>query len=189
MLLTLLTLLTLGWSYKNWLKELKVQASSLWRSELVLLKLPSQAPGRLPAYVHFNNNNLDRVNQYKPPPYLNVHHGHALEPIRLRAQAWTQYIPTHLHFSARQARNEYQHRYCGYCKQQGLLGDEAHIFPTCPVTASLRDVLLPQITRKLARGRIIRKPSPIPPKKAYKVVDERVCPPAPPAYYRASGPT
>jgi hypothetical protein len=52
-------------SYKNWLK---VQASSLWRSELILLKLPSQAPGRLPAYAQFNNNDLDRVNLYKPAP-------------------------------------------------------------------------------------------------------------------------
>jgi hypothetical protein len=74
-----------------------------------VLKIPSQAPGRLPAYVQFNNNDLDRVNLYKQAPYLNVQHGHALELIRLRAHAWTQYIPTHLHFSARQARNEYHY--------------------------------------------------------------------------------
>ena len=52
-------------SYKNWLR---VQASSLWWSELILFKFPSQAPGRLPAYVQFNNNDLDRVNLYKPSP-------------------------------------------------------------------------------------------------------------------------
>jgi hypothetical protein len=37
--------------YKNWLR---VQASDLWRRELMLFKLPTQAPGRLPAYVPLN---------------------------------------------------------------------------------------------------------------------------------------
>jgi hypothetical protein len=77
-------------SYKN---RLKVQASSLWRQELILLKLPSQEPGRLPACVQFKSKDLDRASLYKPAPYLNAHHGHALELIRLRAQAWTQHIP------------------------------------------------------------------------------------------------
>ena len=116
-------------SDKNWLK---VQISSLWLCELILLKLPSQEQGRLPAFLQFNNNDLDRVNMYKQAPCLNVHHGHALQLIRLRMQAWTKYIPTRLHFSARQARNEYHFSYCG-----------------CAATVRLRDTLIPQINRKL----------------------------------------
>jgi hypothetical protein len=53
-----------------------------------------------------------------------------------------------MHFSARQGRNEYQHRYCGY-RQQDVLGDEAHIFLACPATAHLRDELIPKIDREL----------------------------------------
>jgi hypothetical protein len=53
------------------------------------------------------------------------------------AQAWPQYIPTHLHFSGRKGRQEYQYRHCVYCHQQGALGDETHIFLRCPATASL----------------------------------------------------
>jgi hypothetical protein len=37
--------------YKNWLR---VQASDLWRRELMFFKLPTQAPGRIPAYVQYN---------------------------------------------------------------------------------------------------------------------------------------
>ena len=66
-----------------------------------------------------------------------IHHGHALDLIRLRTQAWPQYIPTHLHFSGRKGRQEYQYRHCVYCHQQGALGDETHIFLRCPATASL----------------------------------------------------
>jgi hypothetical protein len=88
-------------SYKNWLR---VQVSGLWRRELMLFKLPTQAPGRLPAYVQYNTTDLERINLYKPAPYLSIHHGHALYLIRLRKQAWPQYIPTHLHFSGRKAR-------------------------------------------------------------------------------------
>ena len=117
-------------SYKNWLR---VQTSNLWRRELMFFKLPAQAPGRLPAYVQYNTKDLERVNLYKQAPYLSIHHGHALDLIRLRAQAWPQYIPTHQHFSGRKARPQYQHRYCEYCHQPSALGDETHIFlATCP---------------------------------------------------------
>jgi len=101
-------------SYKNWLR---VQASDLWRRELMFFKLPSQAPGRIPAYVQYNTRDLERTNLYKPAPYLSKHHGHALDLIRLRAQACPQCIPTHLHFSGRKVRQEYQHRHCKYCHQ------------------------------------------------------------------------
>jgi hypothetical protein len=37
-------------------------------------------------------------------PYLSIHHGHALDLIRLRTQAWSQYNPTHLHLSGQKAR-------------------------------------------------------------------------------------
>jgi len=83
-------------SYKNWLR---VQASDLWRRELMNFKSRTQAPGRFQAYVQYNTTDLERVNLYKPAPYLSIHHGHALYLIRLRTQAWSQYIPTHLHFS------------------------------------------------------------------------------------------
>ena len=87
---------------------------------------------------------------YKPAPYLSIHHGHALDLIRLTAQAWpTKYIPNHLHFSGRKARQEYQHRHCEYCHQQGVLGDETHIFLTCPATASLIGETVVQINKKL----------------------------------------
>ena len=56
--------------------------------------------------------------------------------IRLRTQAWPQYIPTHLHFSGRNGRQDYQDRHCVYCHQQ-TLGDETHIFLRCPATANL----------------------------------------------------
>jgi hypothetical protein len=97
---------------KNWLR---VQASNLWRHELMTLKSWMLAPGRLKAYVQYNTTDLERVNLYKPAPYLSIHHGHALDLIRLRTQAWPQYIPTHLHFSGRSGRQEYQHRHCVYC--------------------------------------------------------------------------
>ena len=133
-------------SYKNWLR---VQASDRWRRELMLFKLPTQEPGRLPAYVQYNTTDLERVNLYKPAPYLSIHHGHALDLIRLRTQAWPQYIPTHLHFSGRKGRQEYQHRHCVYCQQQGVLGDETHIFLRCPATASLIGETATQINRIL----------------------------------------
>jgi hypothetical protein len=133
-------------SYKNWLK---VQASDLWRRELMFLKLPTQAPGRLPAYVKYNSRDLERVNLYKPAPYLSIHHGHALDLIRLRAQAWPQYIPTHLHFSGRKARQQYQHRCCEYCHQPSALGDETHVFLKCPTTAILVSETVDQIHKKL----------------------------------------
>jgi hypothetical protein len=133
-------------SYKNWLR---VQASNLWRRELMFFKLPAQAPGRLSAYVQYNTKDLERVNLYKPAPYLSIHHGHALDLIRLRVQAWTQYIPTHLHFSGRKAQPQYQHRYCEYCRQPSALGDETHIFLKCPTTASLVSETVDQIHKKL----------------------------------------
>jgi hypothetical protein len=120
-------------SYKNWLR---VQASNLWRHELMTLKSWMLAPGRLKAYVQHNTTDLERVNLYKPAPYLSIHHGHALDLIRLRTQAWPQYIPTHLHFSGRSGRQDYQDRHCVYCHQQ-TLGDETHIFLRCPATANL----------------------------------------------------
>jgi hypothetical protein len=95
-----------------------------------------------------NTRDLERANLYKPAPYLSIHHGHALDLIRLRDQAWPQYIPTHLHFSDRKARQEYQHRHCEYCHQQGVLGDETHIFLTCPATASL----IGETLKKYAKG-------------------------------------
>jgi hypothetical protein len=85
-------------SYENWLW---VQAINLWQRELMFFKLPAQAPGRIPAYVQYNTRDLERANLYKPAPYLSVHHGHALDLIRLRLQACPQYIPTHLHLSGR----------------------------------------------------------------------------------------
>jgi hypothetical protein len=109
----------------------------------------NQAPGRLPAYVQYNTKDLERVNLYKPAPYLSIHHGHALDLIRLRAQAWPQYIPTHLHFSGRKARQQYQHRYCVYCHQSSVLGDETHIFLRCPTTDSLVNETVDQIHKKL----------------------------------------
>ena len=112
-------------------------------------KLPAQAPGRLPAYVQYNTKDLERVNLYKQAPYLSIHHGHALDLIRLRVQAWTQYIPTHLHFSGRKAQPQYQHRYCEYCRQPSALGDESHIFLKCPTTASLVSETVDQIHKKL----------------------------------------
>jgi hypothetical protein len=86
---------------------------------------------------------------YKPAPYLSIHHGHALDLIRLRTQAWPQYIPTHLHFSGRKGRQEYQHRHCTYCHQQGVLGDETHIFLRCPATSSLISETAIQINKIL----------------------------------------
>ena len=58
-------------SYKNWLK---VQSSDLWLHELMFFKLPTQAPGRIPAYVQHNTRDLERANMYKPAPYLSIHH-------------------------------------------------------------------------------------------------------------------
>jgi hypothetical protein len=133
-------------SYKNWLR---VQASNLWRRELMTLKSWLLAPGRFRAYVQHNTTDLERVNLYKPAPYLSIHHGHALDLIRLRTQAWPQYIPTHLHFSGRKERQEYQHRHCVYCQQQGVLGDETHIFLRCPATGSLIGETATQINRIL----------------------------------------
>jgi hypothetical protein len=133
-------------SYKNWLR---VQASDLWRRELMTLKSRICAPGRFQAYVQYNTTDLERVNLYKPAPYLSIHHGHALDLIRLRTQAWPQYIPTHLHFSGRKGRQEYQHRHCAYCHRQGVLGDETHIFLRCPATASLTSETATQINRIL----------------------------------------
>ena len=112
-------------------------------------KSRTQAPGRFHAYVQYNTTDLERVNLYKPAPYLSIHHGHALDLIRLRAQAWSQYIPTHLHFSGRKARQEYQHRHCRYCHQQGILGEETHIFLKCPATANLIEETAVQINKKL----------------------------------------
>jgi len=133
-------------SYKNWLR---VQASDLWRRELMNFKSRTQAPGRFHAYVQYNTTDLERVNLYKPAPYLSIHHGHALDLIRLRTQAWPQYIPTHLHFTGRKGRQEYQHRHCVYCHQQGALGVETHIFLRCPATASLISKTAIQINKIL----------------------------------------
>jgi hypothetical protein len=115
----------------------------------MFFKLPDQAPGRIPAYVQYNTRDLERANLYKPAPYLSIHHCHALDLIRLRSQAWPQYIPTHLHLSGRKVRQEYQHRHCEYCHQQGVLGDETHIFLRCPATASLIGETVAQIDKKL----------------------------------------
>ena len=133
-------------SYHNWLK---VQASKLWLQELTLLTLPSAEPGRMPAYVRLNGTDLSRISLYKPAPYLRQHHGHALDLVRLRAQAWKMYIPTHLHYDTRHAREDYMHRYCGYCQQKEVLGDETHILLVCPTTEKLRNELIPQLERKL----------------------------------------
>ena len=115
----------------------------------MLFKLPTQAPARIPAYVHYNTRDLEQVNLCKPASYLSIHHGHALDLIRLRTQTWPQYIPTHLHFSGRKVRQEYQHRHCEYCHQQGVLGDETHVFLRCPATASLIGETVVQINKKL----------------------------------------
>jgi len=55
----------------------------------------------------------------------------------------------HLHFSGRKARQEYQHRHCRYCHQQGILGEETHIFLKCPATANLIEETAVQINKKL----------------------------------------
>ena len=139
---------------------------------------------------------------YKPAPYLSIHHGHALDLIRLRAQAWPQYIPTHLHFSGRKARPQYQHRYCEYCHQSSALGDETHIFLKCPTTASLVSETIDQIHKKLrlfdAPPVILYrhptgqhpawKPPSLPPQGIYKGVDAGVCPFAPHIHDEASVP-
>ena len=44
------------------------------------------------------------------------------------------------------------HRYCGYCQQKEVLGDETHILLVCPTTENLRDELILQLERKLRRG-------------------------------------
>ncbi len=78
--------------------------------------------------------------------------------IRLRVQAWPQYIPTHLHFSCRKAQPQYQHRYCEYCHQPSALGDETHIFLKChPLQtsnglASCLETPLPPSSRNIQRS-------------------------------------
>ena len=44
---------------KNWLR---VQASDLWRRELMNFKSRTQAPRRFPAYIQYNTRDLERVN-------------------------------------------------------------------------------------------------------------------------------
>ena len=53
--------------HQNWLR---VQVSGLWRRKLMFFKSPTQAPGRIPAYVQYNTRDLERANLYKPAPYL-----------------------------------------------------------------------------------------------------------------------
>jgi len=167
-------------------------------------KSPTQAPGRFPSYVQYNTRDLERVKLYKPAPYLRIHHGHALDLIRLRTQAWPQYILTHLHFSGRKVRQEYQHRHCEYCHQQGALGDETRIFLRCPATASLIGETAAQINKILRlfdalpwssftdtqRVSILlgNPPGPLPPEEIHEGVDARVCPLAPYIHDEASVP-
>ena len=172
----------------------------------MLFKLPTQAPARIPAYVHYNTRDLEQVNLCKPASYLSIHHGHALDLIRLRTQAWPQYILTHLHFSGRKVRQEYQHRHCEYCHQQGVLGDETHVFLRCPATASLIGETVVQINKTLRLFDVIPwssftdtqrvsilvgtppTPPPLPPQEIHEGVDAGVCPCAPHIHDEASVP-
>ena len=56
--------------------------------------------------------------------------------------------PHTLHYDTRHAREDYMRRYCGYCQQKEVLGDETHILLACPTTGKLRDEF-PQLERKL----------------------------------------
>jgi hypothetical protein len=165
-------------------------------------KSRTQAPRRFPAYIQYNTRDLERVNLYKPAPYLSIHHGHALDLIRLRTQAWPQYIPTHLHFSGQKGRQEYQHRHCTYCHQQGALGDETHIFLRCPATSSLTSETAIQINKILRlfdvppwssftdtqRVSILLGNPPSSLLKKHTRVDAGVCSLAPYIHDKASGP-
>jgi len=74
---------------------------------------------------------------YKPAPYR-THPScpYQLELLRIRTQHTIHIIPSHLHYTFRAPRADYQDRVCPHCLDKGttVLGDEIHIICHCPVT-------------------------------------------------------
>ena len=129
-------------SYKHFLK---LQCSTLWRQQLEA-PIPWGAPGRMRTFAHLFLSDK-RKNLYKPTWFMTQQGGAGqLDLLRLRAQAWTDHIPTHKHYGHTERRREYHERYCPHCPSTPLfdgsstapLGDEEHILFDCPDT---RDVM------------------------------------------------
>ena len=113
--------------------------SDLWNGQLYIAAHThaGQSPGRKASYIKITNNDLQRLELFKPAQFLRIPHNQ-LPLLRLRTQA-TSYISTHLHLSNIHTYTPYAERYCSSCLPGALkiLGNEAHILLHCPHSSPL----------------------------------------------------
>jgi len=120
---------------KSYTKYIESQCSDQWRKHLELT--PSNALGRVRAYVHWHLHNKHKRSKYKPAPYL-THQScpYKLELLQIRTQHTIHIIPSQLHYAFQHARADYKDRVCPHCFAIGTTvhGDELHIICHCPAT-------------------------------------------------------
>ena len=131
------------------MRWLKTQASNLWRRELLQESSPTSPPSRIQAYSLFHQPDLHRQSRYRPAPYVYTKNPYLLNLCRLRVQGWTQLLPTHLHYTTSRTRTPYENRHCPHCPNHKELGDETHLFLSCPALDTLREKLVADLNARL----------------------------------------
>jgi len=106
--------------------------SDLWKGQLynAARTHAGQPPGRKASYSQIANDDLQRLDLFKPTQFLRIPH-YQLPLLRLRTQA-SSYIPTHLHLSNTHTYTPYAERYCLSCLPLQIPGDETHTLLHCP---------------------------------------------------------
>ena len=100
--------------------------SDLWNGQLYIAAHThaGQSPRRKASYIQITNDDLQRLELFKPAQFLRIPHNQ-LPLLRLRTQA-TSYISTHLHLSNTHTYTPYAERYCFSCPPLQFLGNETH---------------------------------------------------------------
>jgi len=116
-------------AFRNMMRKF---VSDLWKGQLynAARTHAGQPPGRKASYIQIANDDLQRLDLFKPAQFLRIPHNQ-LPLLRLRAQA-TNYIPTHLHLSNTDNYTPYAERYCLSCLPLQIPGDETHTLLHCP---------------------------------------------------------
>jgi len=107
--------------------------SDLWKRQLynVSRTHAGQPPRRKTSYIQFANDDLQRLDLFKPAQFLSISHNQ-LPLVRLQTQDTSYNISTHLHLRNTHTYNLYAERYCLSCLPLQILGNETHTLLHCP---------------------------------------------------------
>jgi len=99
-------------AFRNMMRKI---ISDLWKGQLynAARTHAGEPPGRKASYIQIANDNLQRLDIFKPAQFLRISHNQ-LPLLRLRTQA-TNYIPTHLYLSKTHTYTPYAEQYCLSC--------------------------------------------------------------------------